>query len=360
MIDFDKDKAYMEVLRVFRNLMNTDYKFGGWLPPVRDMCKRLNVSNVTYTKATKRLVAESMAESFPGKGIYVVPQEYRPKKVGLVVGNGEESPFFNDLKILHSLFRVLDEKDYCCHLIQGNSISNIVRSAISHCVAGLIWIVVKRTDFKAIRDILNNKLFPIVCIQVYQPSCENEIFPEDLPHISGDYTIIGEKQAKPFIKRGHKKIAVAGENLWHAELTGLASAFRDVGIPFGESDCIPNPSHNPGIVTRIITKEGATGIIINGNAKTIESVFKEISLLPNELQPEVMVGNVPMLSEVRKKYPGIKIIALCQDDREKYGKIATEMLLGNLEHAENIVSRRVEAFRVSLVEQFTTQKNDKE
>lgn len=159
MIAFDKNKTYMEVLGTFRKLMVAEYKDGGWLPPVREMCKRLNVSDATYTKATKRLIAEGMVESFPGKGIFIVPEKYRPRKIGLVIGNGAESPFLYSNGIIQATLDVLEERGYCGHLIQGNSVINVARSALSHCVSGLIWLNPFLKDFQALKNINENKLF---------------------------------------------------------------------------------------------------------------------------------------------------------------------------------------------------------
>ena len=46
MLVFEKDKAYMEVLCEFRKMIDSEFKEGGWLPPVRELSKRFNVSTI--------------------------------------------------------------------------------------------------------------------------------------------------------------------------------------------------------------------------------------------------------------------------------------------------------------------------
>jgi DNA-binding transcriptional MocR family regulator len=125
MIAFNKDNAYMELLCAFRKLIDTDFKDGGWLPPRRQMSQRFNVSSVTFVKAVKRLAIEGIIESFPRKGIYIIPEKYRPKKIGIVIRNGEESPFWTGAKIIPTILPALNEKEYMCHQLQGSSGINV-------------------------------------------------------------------------------------------------------------------------------------------------------------------------------------------------------------------------------------------
>lgn len=133
-IAFEKDKAYMEVLKVFRLMIRGEYRDGGWLPSAREMSKRLNVSTGTYVKATRRLVSESIAENYPRKGIYIIPEKYRTRKIGVVIANGEESPFLGDAGVLSVALRRIDDGFYVFRLIQGSPVSNVTRNALNHYV----------------------------------------------------------------------------------------------------------------------------------------------------------------------------------------------------------------------------------
>ncbi len=340
MISFDKNKAYMEVLGTFRKLMDDEYKDGGWLPPVREMCKRLNVSNVTYTKVTKRLAAESMAESFPGKGIYIIPKKYRPEKIGLAIGAGEESPFLHGNGIIPATIDILNEKGYECHLIQGNSVINVVRSALTHYVSGIIWLDPPRKDIPSLELINKSRFLPLICINSY-PQHKNE--PIGIPCISEDYLTVHKKIQDFFIKRKHRKIGyVVGQ---------------DNEIVYGDVSHIENCVHNPGKITASIKMQGLTGLVILGDRRLIESAFNEVLALPLKLQPEIVVWNVPNLAETCDKYPEIKVIGLAEDFPREYGRLAADMLLEHLETPENIVSIKAKTFQIKRTENFSANGN---
>ncbi len=351
MVVFEKDKSYMEVLSTFRKLIDTEFRDGGWLLPVREMSERLEVSTVTYRKAVNRLIAESMAVSYPRKGIYITPLKYRPRKVGLVIGSGEESPFLFGEEVLQDIFSTLKERGYCCHQIQGNSGLNVARNALSHCVSGVIWLTQRRPDVQVMRDILENALFPLVCIQWLHPDSEEDVFPADIPCVTEDYAAIGEKLAEPFLQRGHRKIACVGASLWREEYIGLGAAIRRAGLAFDQASCIDDCVHSPGKLAGIIRKQGITGLLVSGGSWQVESTFRELSELPDELQPEVLVWDDPMLSRISAAYPAVRIIALARDNYRKFGRAAVDILLDHLEHSGEIVSRKMENFQVTCIGQ---------
>ena len=92
-----KERAYLEGLKSLRGLISADYAAGGWLPPGRKMCERFKISHTTYCKATRRLVDEGTAVSYPRKGHYIKPASLRVSKVGFVLGDGAESPFIRSV-----------------------------------------------------------------------------------------------------------------------------------------------------------------------------------------------------------------------------------------------------------------------
>jgi len=349
-MDFEKDKAYMEVLHVFRRLIEAEYENGGWLAPTREMSARLHVNPLTYRKATNRLVEEGIADSFPRKGIYIIPAKYRPRKIGLVVGNGEESPFLFHTATTREIFKRLEERGYYCHLLQGSSGMNVARSALSHCVDGVIWLIPHLPDYKGIIEIQKHHFFPYICVQYSWPKDQSCVVPDDVPYVSEDYAAIGSKLAKPFIARGHKKIVWAGASSFLAEYIGLGAACRQNGLAFDESYCVEDHIHNPGDISRMVMNEGATGIIIaGGGIRNVEYAFRELSELPDKMQPEVLIWNDPESAKLRAEYPSINVIATAQDDKQNFGKNAVDILLDHLGDPENISISPVKSFRVDSI-----------
>jgi DNA-binding LacI/PurR family transcriptional regulator len=346
MVPFEKDKAYMEVLGKFRSMTDTEYRNGGWLPPVREMSGRLNVCMVTYRKATARLVAEGVAESFPRKGIYIIPQKHRKRKIGLVVGTGEDSPLVYANRVVRDILQELDDRDFFCQLIQGNSSLNIARSAITHCVDGVIWLLPRKPDFAAIREIQGKKIVPMICVGFYTPSSEDDAYWDEIPTVMEDYGEMSKKLIEPFIRTGQKKLACVGQTLWRAEYTGLCSLLREKGIATDDEFCVGNVLHNPGKAADLVMKKGVTGLIVNGTARHITMVFEELSALPAEKQPAVLVWNCDGLQGIRAQYPKINLIAVANHDQKNYGATAVGTLVDNLETPEKIQSTRVSSFTV--------------
>ena len=210
MINFGKDKAYMEVLNAFRKLIDEEYREGGWLPPVREMSERYNVSTVTYRKATNCLISESIAESFPGKGIYIIPKQYRPKKIGLVIRDGQESPFIFQENVFIGILERLRDRGYSCHQIQGSSVTNVFRSALTHCVSGLIWVSPSPTSFQVLQDMNETGQFPFIVISPFQPAGARDLLPDGIPEVQADYPAVSDVVAEKFKARGHKKVGCIG------------------------------------------------------------------------------------------------------------------------------------------------------
>jgi DNA-binding LacI/PurR family transcriptional regulator len=346
MAPFEKDKAYMEVLGKFRSMIDTEYRNGGWLPPVREMSERLNVCMVTYRKATARLAAEGMAESYPRKGIYIIPQKHRKRKIGLVVGTGEDSPLFYANRVVRDILQDLDERDFFCQLIQGNSPLNIARSAVTHCVDGVIWLLPRKPDFAAIREIHGKKISPLICVGFYTPSSEDDAYLDEIPTVMEDYGEMSKKLIEPFWRTGHKTLACVGQTLWRAEYTGLCSLLREKGVAIDDEFCIGNAFHNPGKAASLVTEKGVTGLIVNGTARHISMVFEELSALPKEKQPAVLVWKCDGLTEICTQFPEINLIAVANHDQKKYGATAVDTLLENLETPDLIRSTKVASFTV--------------
>lgn len=346
MVAFDKDKAYMEVLYEFRRLLDTEFKEGGWLSPAREMSKRFGVSVGTYGKALSCLVMEGMAESFPRQGVHVVPQKYRPKKIGLAMGDGRESPYFPEETIVVAILQKLYSRGYGCHLIQGSPVSNVPRTAMSHCTSGLIWLRPFNTAFPVLKDIRDNQLFPLITIFPYYPSAVNDLPPAGVPSVSEDYAAMGDKLAALLVERGHGCVACVGWNKWFVDYIGFASKLRKAGIAFGGDHVVENYFHNPGELTRLIVEKGVTGVIAEVGARYIEAMFDELLALPEEFRPDVIVRNRFRDVVSAKAYPPGKIIAWVDDLPGKFGEAAVDMLLDKLDCPEDVSSVKVKTYHV--------------
>lgn len=344
-IAFEKDKAYMEVLKVFRQMIRGEYRDGGWLPSAREMSKRLNVSPGTYVKATKRLVAESIAENYPRKGIYIIPEKYRTRKIGVVIGNGEESPFLCEPGLLSAALRRIDDGFYDLHLIQGSPVSNVTRNALSHYVSGLIWITPPVSAYRVINEMHSNNLFPLVVASNIQPIATREILHKDIPSVNEDYRGMSAKMSEFLIDRDHKSVLYLG-NKWFARYSGLESRFSDTGVEFATKDHSKGCSQSKGWLTSLLKKRRVTGLIVEGTARNVESVFEELRGLADVQQPELIVRQFPFLTELRGQYPMVKVIGVADVESGRIGDAAAERLVNHLKTGAPLESADIATYSI--------------
>jgi hypothetical protein len=340
---FEKDKAYMEALKAFRGLIETDYREGGWLPPSRVMADSLGVSSATYVKVTNRLVAESMAESYPRKGIYISPKRYRPQKIGLVFNGGEECPYLGCGLFTEVLQRV-EETGFEPQLIQGSPATNIPRNALTHYVRGVIWLAPPVAVYPVIQEMHDEKLLPQVIVMAYHPDSEADLPPKEVASVSEDFQAMGAQMADLFISRRHKSVLYLG-NVWFAEHIGFASRLRSAGLDFDATHCLGGSMPKPGLLRKLLKEHRATGLIVEGREKRLETVFEELSKLPEDKQPEVLVRNCPGLAEIRRRYPRVNVIGTALEGLSK-AETAVAMLNAHLTNGETLASRQVATYRI--------------
>ncbi len=349
MVTFDKDKAYMELLLKFRKLISEKYRDGGWLPPAREMCKEFDVCSSTYVKATSQLVMESVAQSFPRKGIYIVPKEFRIKKIGIVIGDGQEAPFIYREKLLSVILDQLDKAGYESHLIQGSPPINVGRCAISHYVAGLIWLNPSSSASQAIKEINDNRLLPLIVVDNLPITSTEGTLQEELPVISEDLQSQSSLTADFFISRGHKKLGLI-DNKWAADHSGLTEKLKAGGISLSDNVCVQNIFSKRGRVKQLVTRGKITGLIITGGARYIDAAFSELSELPENLRPEILVSACRDMDNVFSKYPEIKSIAVRRTSTSvDLGNAAVDMLVDNLSSMDKIVSRKIKTAHIEIV-----------
>ncbi len=344
---FEKDKAYMEALKVFRRLIERDYQEGGWLPPSREMAGKLGVSSVTYVKVTNRLVSESMAASYPRKGIYITPKRYRPRKIGLVINGGEESPFI-DGNLLTAVLQKIDKAGFDPQLIQGSPVTTIPRNALAHCVQGLIWVAPPAASYPVIQQIQAEELLPQVMVMTMQPGSEADLPPAGIPAVSEDYQAMGTKMADFFIDRHHQSVLYLGD-AWFAEHIGLADRLRAAGLEFDPTHCLGDSMPKSSLLTQLLKTHRATGLIVEGREKRLEAVFAELSDLPDSVQPEVLVRDCSGLAQICQAHPRVKVIGVARERLSK-GAAAAEMLTAHLATGKEMQTRTVESYQIEKKE----------
>ena len=325
-----KDKAYMEVLRKLRNLIAADYRKGGRLPPSREMCERFGVCLPTYGKAVARLRIEGSVYRNSNKGIFVYPFSDRMHKVGLVIGDGRESPFLEFQDSLAALLLELKNARFHAQLIQAGVPALLPRKALLHGIDSLIWQLNGGTAAPVIEEILREALFPLILMNSRDPSDETTVrlFRTNCVHY--DYPYIGRKRAEILLERGHRDLAYAGSG-WFAEYTQFAPAVRESGARLHGEFPLATEKQIRSHLAGIIRKHHVTGVYSEGGIHNMRAVFEVLSGLPEKERPELLVTNFEKIPALLRQYPAVRCIGKCAHTSDAVPKTAAAMLKDHLE-----------------------------
>ena len=332
----------MEALNAFRQYIDSCFAAGGWLPSVREMSRRFDISTGTCTKAINCLVKESVAQSYPRKGIYITPKKYRAKKMGLVLDNGRESPFICEQLLVSEILRTLNARGYYCHMIQGSPVSNVPRSAITHCTTGVIWYSPEPSAYQVLRHMNNSQVMPVVAICPMYPESSDTVFPDEIPVVMEDLQAMGNKLSEFIITSGHRKLAALGLNQWLASHDGLIQKLNTAGIEFGEHLIVEHAWDRREVLQQMIVDEKVKLLLIERAGLDVDLTFEELLKLPEALQPDVMIRDRASNYTHVQKYPQDKIIAKFDDSINSYGKVAVELLNDMIEQGRDRHSLCVE------------------
>lgn len=319
----NRDYLHAKVVMALRRLIDTQYPEGGWLPSVRDMAVRLGVNPRTYTKALQCLVDESLARSFPKRGHYVAPTWLRLRKVGLVLSDGSESPFFHGGACVSDAAGLLHARGFHTHLIQGVSPARLHDNAVLHGVDGLLWLDPAPKAAEAIATIAAADSLPLV-----------------VAHINHFFTIPGvcelrrdegyelRVQAEAMLARGHRRVAYQGQ-FQRALDGGLVAALAAAGIELPPALCVPGLSGEPGKMSKLVRLHGVAAVIAGGGELELAMLFEELAALPPP-RPEVLAFRFPSLPAICQRFPDVKCVALGMRYPCTLGRLAAEMLADHL------------------------------
>lgn len=343
----DKNLARLETLRKLRHFIDTEYADGGWLPPNRDMNARFGVSYVTYYKALQCLVTEGAVESHPRKGYQVLPKSRRPRKIGLIIGDGGDSPFIDLPQEIGELLIKLSGHGLSVHQIQARTPEKLLSKALTHNVEGIIWFAPPffvRPTLKAISEF--NDL-PLVATGFYDPRDSEEAADPPCHYVDIDFQHKGKTRAEFFISRGHRHVAYVGNGYWFAEHIGFSETARQAGIPFGPEDCVEIGSNFMSQLDASLARGIYTALFIDGGPKIVEPVFARIAALPKSKRPITLVRVGGDIRDICRKYPDILPSGLEREDRLAMSVTAVEILAKRVKEGVELTSKRLPITKVT-------------
>lgn len=339
----NSNKSYLEVLRKLRQLIAVSYPDGGWLPPSRDVCSNFNVNRKTYSKALQCLEQDGVARAYPKKGHYINPEFLRAKKIGIIIGNAEESPFFQSDEVLCSVLDVLRENRFNGQLMQAADPNNILDKALIHGVRGLIWLFPTGSMFPYLRNMHKTSELPIM---VSSNTNLNEMTGCDVASVSPDAEKSSRTRVNFFAKRKHKKIAVvARANLRNKIQNTMIRLLKEENI---DSVFISHDENGKvADMTSLTADPDITGLMIDGGSRDIYDIFHALSQLTAHSLSDLYVHYTEQLDTIRSLLPQIKITAIGHSDAGILGKTAAQILMNCLLKGKPMTSLKVDCFTLT-------------
>lgn len=319
------EKVYLSAIKALRTFINESCYDGGWLPPGREMAKRLGISHPTYCKALRFIEGEGMAVSYPKKGHYVTPHYLWCRKIGLVIGEGRESPFVrHDFGISDAIDHI-SNNEYYCHIIQGATYEHVHENALIHDVKGMIWFHPSQKAIPEIEVIRRDNVIPLVI--VHAPKCR--ISP-DICVVDYDACGLDCAKTKYVISKGHRRIAYIGP---YEQLVknGSLDLLTKHGVRVDRDLCVPDITNSPDVLTRLVLKKKVTGVLCEGEGLKLDYLLKEASRLDAAVQPEIVVSRSNQAKSLEKRYPDARLTVIDSGRGSTLGKEAARILVNHLQ-----------------------------
>jgi DNA-binding transcriptional regulator YhcF (GntR family) len=335
------DCSYLEALRKIRKLVAENYPEGGWLPSGRAMCAEYNICRNTYRKAVKFLEKEGLLKSHPRTGHFVQPEFLRSKKVGIILGDAESSPFLQNASLLGALLQTLEENRLDGHLLQSTDHDSLWDQADIHDVQGLIWLIPPPKLFPLMDDIHHRSGLPFIAVDTVA-SFDDE--PHDFPTVNPSFRQIAEAKADYLIKGGHRKVVYIApakphcHSLFEQKLqkAGIATLFLH------QDDCSDLRS--------LIEAGDTSGVLIDGGVDVVYRIFQNLSTLDTSALLDLYIHSRAALPAIRAAFPGIRATALGSSDSALLGARAGQMMADQLLDGKRITSEKVDYFKIERVD----------
>lgn len=331
----NKHRIYLKTLLDLRAIIDHEFNDGGWLPSERVMCEQLNVSRMTYRKVLGWLITEDVIRSVPRKGHWILPKDIRCRKIGIIIGNGTESPFVSYGNFLARVLDTLQENRLKAHLIQASRLDNINISAMSHAVEGIIWIHPPLEAFDYIRQIQDEGI-PVISvshkIEEGKPVGPGKSL-KDIIYVALDFVEATRAAAEMMIERGYRRIAFLCSGDYDVD-KALLSIFKKADIKFSNDQIIYDIDGLEDKLEIINRRFGIDAILADGGWDRIENLFNFYRTLPVGKRPALVLPKADNVINLYKKHTDIDIAGYQIFRNMHLAETATEMLVRRLNENE--------------------------
>lgn len=334
------ERASFDILRQLRELIHREYPDGGCLPNQTTMCQRLGVSNKTYLKAIQYLVADGSVKAGRGRiGMRVNPEFERPKKIGIVLHAGKESPFIQNGCILSALIARLTARGYCAQLLQSSTPEKIGLKALQHGARAIVWLIPPESALSAIQR-LSQDFSQLLVMEGKEPVLQMTI-DASLPTVAARQEQALELVLQVLRKHGKGNLVCVGKTAGvHTE------NYKKIPLKkrtkFYAAVCI-EPHKLVSRLLDTVTRTGPTAIYAGGGGAVYRPLLRLLDRLPQPQRPLVIADSASNY----QPDPQVEstIYGYIEPMTENIGVTAADNLIHHLEKSAPLQTALLSCFR---------------
>lgn len=296
---------------------------GGRVPPERELSLALNVNRYLLRNCVRDLIQEGVMVRKPRRGTFLISRPDMQKRIGIVLENGETSPYLNNLSMLGGIIDVLNEADCQVRLINFTRCEQFASLFRQYGLDGCVWLHPYEKEQEYIGSLPPDLKKKIAVASDEDPFLLQERLEKQF--VTLDWEKVNQARAEYFIRRGHTRVIYLGYSAWPYDC--FCSVFREHGLPWNSEWLIDKAEEIPVRLPLLVKKYGITGILCNGIF--FSEMFQTLNRMP-EQQFDLSVANVPAIRILQRQYPRVKVNFMFENASHywrKIGRLSAEMLL---------------------------------
>ena len=341
-----RDRVFFQALLKLDRYIEENIRDEGFLPSEAKLCEVLGVSRITCRAVLAASRKNGFIVSYPKKGHYVLPKEYRVKKVGLVVDSGKESPFLANGKIVSSIIGEMEDQFINCQVIQSSVGENLKWRALAHGVRGLVWVLPASETIPLIQGNNDEIPFPQVIVS-WNRHRISEKDKGEVPILGPDSSDAAARKAEFFLQRGHQKILFLDGH--DVEKKAVTRVFRKAGVSWSRRLYFENNADWEDDLKALVEEQAFTAAIIPGGPRMCDSILRILDAYPGDSPPEIIIPVNYMMAYFREKYPRINFVASTEFEWDKLGRVTAEALSRRILEGTPIQSQRLKMHCLKMI-----------
>jgi len=296
---------YVSVRRKLLEHVTARLAPGGKLPPERELCQIMGVSNGTLRKALDKLGREGRVISSPRKGHYL-SRLAPPSRIGLIFGDGEFALLGTDAALAGGALDVIGQAGYYAHILLLRQ--DAEKELGKHDLDGILWLNPPVDALPLIGRMVERATPPLFVLSLWDGKLPGYKIPLAKGLMAFDFAAVGRLRAEYFLSRKIGRVAYLGDDDDdNPTFKTFASQFDAAGDKF---DPRWHFRDIPELLRRLpefLDGEGAAGVVSNGGVEVIETLFRTLVEHGGADRVEVLPDLVSGMAELLRRYPGVKV-----------------------------------------------------